>query len=324
MVNYSYVITEGFQKNKVLASKVIEKYLASHNISSADTEMLKQAIDTLRNSLANLAFTDERPVMPWDSSEDVPSAGGDISDYVQDGLAFHLDGINKGGVADQWTDLIDGVDFPNHGAVALKNGWEFNGMAAWMGYSDPSKSLDFYGENCTLEVCFEDTLLNQGAGSNNAGMFLCAFGVQTDTGSNATNPIYMNTVHNANGTKYINGVYAGRTENVWMDNLIDTVANNTVSINRSRALHNGIGLESLNATHWASSAGGRTIGAQNHGRHGIMQFATGKIYSIRIYDRLLTAEEIIQNQKVDNVRFNLNIVFPQIITPHGQDDTTGR
>lgn len=36
---------------------------------------------------------------------------------------------------------------------------------------------------------------------------------------------------------------------------------------------------------------------------------TGNIYCIRIYDRELTAQEILANQAVDNTRFNLGLTF---------------
>jgi hypothetical protein len=233
-----------------------------------------------------------------------------IDDYIQDGLIFHLDGINKGEVENQWTDLIGGVDFPNHGAVALENGWQFNG-AEYMGYIDTSKSLLFNGDECTIEVCFEDTALNQGAGSHDAGMFLVGLGASPAKGSNAQNAIYVNTVHNNNGTKYINGVYVGTSDSVWMDNLIDTIAKNTLSMNKSVAVHNGTELETLGANHWANVKGGRTIGAQWHSNSGLTEYATGKIFSIRVYNKLLTKAEMIHNQHVDNVRFSLGLTLPE-------------
>ena len=275
---------------------------ASVALSAKQGYLLRTAIDSLLTALANLAFGGEKPTMPWQSVEET---------YVQDGLVFHLDGINKGGVSGQWTDLIGGVDFPNHGATELENGWQFDGVNDWMGYSDSTKALSFYGDSCTIEVCFEDSKINQGAGSHDAGMFLCAMGASPNKGTNATNAIYVNTVYNGNGTRYINGVYVGSTDSVWKDQLIDTIAKNTLSINKVRAFHNGVALETQNANHWASINASRTIGAQYHTNGSMTEFCSGKIFSIRVYNRILSEAEILQNQRVDNARFNLGLTLPE-------------
>ena len=96
-----------------------------------------------------------------------------------------------------------------------------------------------------------------------------------------------------------------------MDNLIDTIAKNTLSMNKSVAVHNGTELETLGANHWANVKGGRTIGAQWHSTSGLTEYATGKIFSIRVYNKLLTKAEMIHNQHVDNVRFSLGLTLPE-------------
>ena len=230
-----------------------------------------------------------------------------INDYVQNGLVFHLDGINKGNVQGSWVDLIGGVDFPNHGASSLENGWQFDGEDDYMGYAnDATKSLNFVAGNCTVEVAFYDDMINQQGGSTHAGVPLFYFGANNAQGSNALNPVYL-AFNYAYSEKYINGMYVGSTTNVYADPLIETIAPHTLSINKERAFDNANVLSSLGKTHWDSISGGRTIGAKQHPSTGLGNFAKGKIYSIRIYNRILTEAEMRQNQRVDNERFNLGI-----------------
>ena len=49
------------------------------------------------------------------------SGGGELSDYVQDGLIFHLDGIERGNTAGHWIDRIGNVDFVFENGVSESN-----------------------------------------------------------------------------------------------------------------------------------------------------------------------------------------------------------
>ena len=233
-----------------------------------------------------------------------------IDDYVHmDDLLLHLDGINKGENADAWTDLIEDLVFPNHGATAEEKGWNLDGQDDWLGYDATSYNLPFNMENCTIEVCFYDKAINQGTGVPGSTAFLCSFGAQTGTGSNQENGAYVNLCDSSN-SKYINGCYLNGGTNVYADPLVDTVAANTLSINKSNALHNGQALSSLGKNHWANVKGGRIIGVQNH-TNGKQYYFNGKIYAIRVYNRILTPAEMLHNQHVDNIRFSLGLILPE-------------
>lgn len=278
-------------------------------LSAEQGKNLKIALESIRTALANLAFEGNVPTFPWDSEQPIPE--GDISNYVQDGLVFHLDGINKGNNDDAWTDLVGDVDFPNHGATALENGWQFDGDD-YLGYANnASKSLDFIAGNCTVEVAFYDDALNQEMGTAHASMNLFYFGANNAKGTNDTNCVYIS--HNYSyDERYINGMYVGNTTNVWTDQLIDVIAPHTLSINKERAFDNELALSSLGKNHWDSISGGRTIGAKQHPSTGRLgNYIKGKIFAIRIYNRILTEAEMRQNQRVDNVRFNLGLTIPE-------------
>ncbi len=233
-----------------------------------------------------------------------------LNDYAHmDDLLLHLDGFVKGETADAWTDLIDDLVFPNHGATAEEKGWDLDGQNDWLGYDATSYNLPFSMENCTIEVCFYDKAINQGTGVPGSTAFLCSFGSQSAAGTNQTNGAYVNLCDSSN-SKYINGCYLNGGINVYADPLIDAVAANTLSINKSNALHNGQALSSLGTNHWANVKGGRLIGVQNHGSNGKQNYFNGKIYAIRVYNRILTPDEMLHNQHVDNVRFGLGLTLP--------------
>ena len=233
-----------------------------------------------------------------------------LNDYAHmEDLLLHLDGFVKGETADAWTDLIDDLVFPNHGATAEEKGWDLDGQNDWLGYDASSYNLPFSMENCTIEVCFYDKAINQGTGVPGSSAFLCSFGSQSAAGTNQTNGAYVNLCDSSN-SKYINGCYLNGGINVYADPLVDAVAANTLSINKSNALHNGQALSSLGTNHWANVKGGRLIGVQNHGSNGKQNYFNGKIYAIRVYNRILTPDEMLHNQHVDNVRFGLGLTLP--------------
>lgn len=233
-----------------------------------------------------------------------------LNDYAHmEDLLLHLDGFVKGETADAWTDLIDDLVFPNHGATAEEKGWDLDGQNDWLGYDATSYNLPFSMENCTIEVCFYDKAINQGTGVPGSTAFLCSFGSQSAAGTNQSNGAYVNLCDSSN-SKYINGCYLNGGINVYADPLVDTVAANTLSINKNNALHNGQALSSLGTNHWANVKGGRLIGVQNHGSNGKQNYFNGKIYAIRVYNRILTPAEMLHNQHVDNERFGLGLTLP--------------
>lgn len=267
-------------------------------LSAEQGKNLKIALESLRTALANLAFEGNVPTFPWDSE----TPEGDISNYVQDRLVFHLDGINKGNNADAWTDLIGGVVFPNHGATAEENGFLFEGTG-WLGVKDESgaEDLDFDPSTITIEAAYRDD------STAAEGFAVCTFGTQTSAAGKPA--LLMNKAYNA---KYINGMYLQGTQNVWSDPLIDgAVAAHTISVSAARAFDNANQLSSLGVNHWSTNKGGRFVGATHAANGAIAGFAVGKIFSIRVYNRQLSETEVRHNQRVDNARFNLGLTIPE-------------
>lgn len=91
-------------------------------------------------------------------------------------------------------------------------------------------------------------------------------------------------------------------------NFSDISSDFTASVNTNLALFNGV-------KHTAKSAdtttgnysqriniGGRTSGSKSYNM-------AGNIHAVRIYNRLLTEDEMLRNQQIDNERFNLGLMI---------------
>lgn len=84
--------------------------------------------------------------------------GGDISDYVQDGLVLLLDGKNKGSDPTAWTDLVNGYVFTNHGATFNSDHVSFasgNGeiVNIWEGGAMECHRKLGYNQSCIWACC---------------------------------------------------------------------------------------------------------------------------------------------------------------------------
>lgn len=203
--------------------------------------------------------------------------------YIENGLVFYLDGINKGRNANAWTDLIGGIVFQNSGATEIANGWETGSGKKLIN----SGTVNFPSSTCTIEA----VLIRNGYMT----------GGQVDVFNSLTGGA---TVLSFDNSK----IYMARAQN---DGAINCNA---------AALYDGTplplcisirpGLAVVNGTSYTSSSGSsigtatyNSIGSRGNGNYPLV----GSIHAIRIYNRQLTAEEMLYNQQIDNDRFNLGL-----------------
>lgn len=212
--------------------------------------------------------------------------GGSLSDYVQDGLVVLLDGIKKGGTPDAWTNLIDdasnGYIFLNSGAVSIDNGWEFDGSnqltcrTANVRYGCKSSTIEFVADVKNAQG--ERSVVFKGAGIGST-LPTIGEGSSEAIGFYKTNDMLV-------------GVYGSHIKGYK-----NTTRKGTWSCSGIVGIENGVAM----------------VGGINDGFTGdynmfrICEGVTGTIHSIRIYSRQLSVEEVLQNQKVDNIRFNLGL-----------------
>lgn len=199
------------------------------------------------------------------------------SDYIQDGLVFQLDGIEKGSDNTRWTDLVGNKYFTltSHSA-AYDNYIRMDGS----GYiSQNSAAINVLATEGTIEVCVD----------REAGSVVYIPNVNT----------YLSFMFGSGGFT----IRPAQTSNQFTYGSNKT-GKLTTSFNWNFGLVNGKKLTSKGNNNWNKNTSVATIGGRNNGT---AYYYTGKIYAIRIYNRQLTEEEMRHNQHIDNVRFNLGL-----------------
>lgn len=202
------------------------------------------------------------------------ASGGE--EYITDGLVFHLDGINRGTTdPTKWIDLVGGVEFSGNDSwgATYRIGGHSNYMIA---YGVREVSLD----SGTMEVVYR-------------------------MDSNNNERLYEPNVRGGNNFCFGHaGQYISLTNN----------PANKMCVKQSNAPLNADHCFSYNAVSIVIDGGdvpsvnydwfyGMSDGSTRIGHLGC------RIYSIRFYNRLLTTDEMLHNQRIDNERFNLGLTI---------------
>lgn len=212
---------------------------------------------------------------------------GTVARYIEDGLVFWLDGINKGNSTTNWVDLIGGVTF-NVGSAKLSTpGYvQFNGSDVYTA----SSNVNYNVSSSTIEVCISNVNNTNAAGS-------AFYGPQDKSISF--------WIRRSSSSKYIGcsvGTYGNTGYNT---KFLDAVPPTTIicSMTENRGVLNGNVLTNFTKSNWGATGktyiGGRLNGSSKE--YGL----TGRIHSIRIYNRILTNTEMEYNQNADKERFGL-------------------
>lgn len=192
-------------------------------------------------------------------------------DYISSGLAFRLDGINKGNTSGSWTDLVGNLKFPLTNATAGSNYVEFNGTGSIQAESSTTLSQD----SCTIEV----------NGDISNGVILLPSSLGGIAAIISSDKKYF-----CYGTKS-----APRYR-------IDS-SNKYISANTDNGVHDLYVASKETNDSWTQQIDGKIkIGGRNTD-----YFYTGKIYAIRIYNRKLSIIEMRHNQRRDIERFELGL-----------------
>lgn len=200
--------------------------------------------------------------------------------YVTDGLILWLDGYDAS--SSLWTDKVGGREFTLVNCIVLQNGVVFNGTSAYGICHD-----DAFGGQ-TIEVAIRDN-----ATTNWAPIF-----AQQSIATKQNIILYLNNT----GT-------------------IATRATDTVVPQRSYARQSIASISALQDGTYAlvngNEAKGTTADLRQFSRTGELVlgkrqsdstvYFNGTIHAIRVYNRKLSKAEMLNNQRLDNSRFNLNI-----------------
>lgn len=230
--------------------------------------------------------------LEWEKVIPIPSADA----YVQDGLVFQLDGIDKGNVEGAWVDRKAGRQFTLNNCIVNSDNIEFNGTDS-EAIDNDNYTLPTVPKNYTIEV-----VLYYGGGSG-----LLSQNNTTGYGSPMMVTLYSKSYYFTIGR----GLYAVEAlpEKKYMclqalakGNDYEVQVNCNGDVLASRRGNDSIidndffayGRPSIGCV-WTSSSD----------RAGQL---LGKVYSIRLYNRLLTEEERYNNMVVDYMRFRIPIM----------------
>lgn len=204
------------------------------------------------------------------------SSGQSEDDYISNGLVFHLD--CEDATTSKWIDRKGGIEFAmNNVSIGSDGGVIFSGSS----YGYYSENLNFPSSSSTIEVVVYPSANAAGVVffTNAAGMV--AFGL----GDRIT-------------TKSGNGNY--RSTYIWESTgpfrkFTFAVAGNSLAV-RDKSHPTASGTDS-----WFLKNKGTYIGTRSTSQN----FFKGSIYQIRIYNRVLTEDEILHNQDIDIQKYNI-------------------
>lgn len=198
-------------------------------------------------------------------------------DYIRNGLVMMFDGLNKGATENAWTDLISQKVFNKSGSPTSNNdSWTMSSSK----YLSNTDTLSFPAASCTIEVCYD---------------------LDTSTSGTIFSPMGNNNI----ALKIVNTsevIWSTSSCNVYSTQTTQLSGIHTMSVNSSRAMidlnHQLLQTASTNSVSPGTTNG---IGGSSTNSNPF----NGKIFAIRIYNRILSIEEMYHNQLEDTKRYNL-------------------
>lgn len=206
--------------------------------------------------------------------------------YITDGLIFWLDGLNQGGVSGEWKDLIGGKVFELTACSQNANGVYFDGSSSY------GRTLGAISSNWKTETI--EVAIVPAASSGSAPSFAgkCLFCPSADGVTYGVGMIFT-----ADGAKVGFGMDGSNTYR-WTT----TETLTKISGCNARTVIDGVSKSHDWGTTYSNNSSEYTyLGARY--LSAIQQFFKGTIHSVRIYNRQLTADEMLANQAVDVTRF---------------------
>ena len=235
--------------------------------------------------------------------------GYSTDDYVKENLLLQLDGISHGNTNNYWADLSGNNNNVILNNVVLNNNYyHFNGSNS---YGVTTNEIN-YNESKQITIEFFDI---NGSLVKNSGTVL-PFESSSNTNVNI-NAYYVDINQMENGKlSYLHNKdsnnYSSTTLNKKLENNIPTLYTLTIDTTRNEIVNMYVNGKPL-----ASSISvNRGDGGLNHifsnyklyfgARNGSSYFAKMDLASFRLYNKVLTEEEIKQNYKIDNARYEVN------------------
>lgn len=197
--------------------------------------------------------------------------GGDVvEDYIQDGLVFWLKGDTA--TLNEWVDVVSNKSFTMHNISLTNGGVVFNGSNS---YGECVGSIGFNSSVGTIELVSNHNVGNQ----------------------------YQWLFHSPSNTIMF-AFYTGKLFNRHLGPFYQIINTgfHTVSSNDSMCYQDGIAAQKNGTSGGSAKSGNIFVGCRtkNDGC-----WFKGTIYQIRIYNRILTEEEVLHNAAIDMNKYNI-------------------
>lgn len=196
--------------------------------------------------------------------------------YIQNGLVFHLDGADA--TPSEWVDRIGGITYTLYGTSIIGDGVYFSGNDDVYGQSPQQVNVE-YNEG-TIEVV-----------ANCTGQGRYAIFAQPQTNKIAF--IVYSTTKVSFALRISHRRYEAATQGL-----------HTLSVSIDRMYKDAVECQ-VNGNDYFNSP---SVTGSYLGNGGSPAYKyKGTVYQIRIYNRILTAEEVLHNQAIDINKYNITI-----------------
>ena len=231
--------------------------------------------------------------LEWEKVIPIPSADA----YVQKGLVFQLDGIDKGNVEGAWVDRKAGRQFTLNNCIVNSDNIEFNGRNS-EAIDNDNDTLPTVPEDYTIEVVLyygRGTILTQNKNSSSGyGSPMMVALYTTINYLTIGRNLYAVEALPKNKYMCLQAQAHGSSDSVQVNCNGDVLASRQGTSSTIDDMAYAYGKASIGCvwTDYTKKAG----------------HLLGKVYSIRLYNRELTKEELYNNMVVDYMRFRIPIM----------------
>ena len=219
--------------------------------------------------------------------------------YEQDGLVLHLDGLNRGSNVGHWVDLVNHFDFELQGAfVENSDNIDLQGSS----YASVSSVGAYLTGVSTLEVIINQKSTMQPQEYQAIAMSACKGGISIGTTPGQNGNMAFSAYAKAVDHSIVGGLLSPYLDDEYTSNAIHSISRfggNTIVDGFSKT-----NASASYSNYPNSILNGDFILGGYLGGNDVIRAFNGKIYSVRLYNRVLTESEIKHNLKVDKLRFN--------------------
>lgn len=228
--------------------------------------------------------------------------------YIRNGLVAHWDGVENAGrgvhdpSATVWKDLVEGREFTLYNVTVEDNGMVFAGAQTSygeLGAADTAATFENASDG-TLEIVYASRSTSE------SQIILQSSEASGHAASIWQSSRFLAACGSANNSPYFNFT-SGKATNI-VSVLYTSAKPGTARVNGNRLTSAGLDC-------WVGATDVTTIGTRTSKSNNPFN---GAIYSIRVYNRRLTDEEIDANHAIDRKRFIEGDLSPETISCAGE------